>query len=130
MDSFFSYGLILVLSTLTLVFGIEFFGYIGTDYKLKEINENAIELIQNKGGYTEEVEAKVNEWIKENNLEQYGVTVVESPAETLDWQEPFTFKIEGMYRYRAINVFGTGIGNIDATLAAKGSGASQVYPHL
>lgn len=118
-----------VLTIIFMLFGAEFFGYIASDYKLKEIKESTIELIQNKGGYTDEVAQKVEQWIKDNNLEQYDVKVVAHPSATLQWQEPFEFRIEGKYLYRTINLFGTGVGNVEARLASYGNGASQVYPH-
>ncbi|MGN4128069.1 DUF4320 family protein [Lysinibacillus sphaericus] len=117
------------LTIIFLLFGAEFFGYIASDYKLKEIKETALELIQNKGGYTDEVAQKVEQLIEENNLEQYDVRVVEHPSATLQWQEPFDFRIEGKYLYRTLNFFGTGLGNIETQLASYGNGASQVYPH-
>lgn len=118
-----------VVSVILMLFGAEFFGYVASDYKLKEIKENAIELIQNKGGYTDEVEQRIEELIKKNNLEQYDVKVVKHPSATLQWQESFDFRIEGKYLYRTLNFFGTGLGNIETQLASYGSGASQVYPH-
>lgn len=119
----------LILTVIIMIFGAEVFGYIITDYKLKEINENAIEEIQNNGGYTEEIKYKVNGWIVDQGLKKYDVKVTEYPASELDWQEPFNFKVEGTFTFRAINVFGTGIGNLDVPLSAGGIGASQVYPH-
>lgn len=118
-----------VLTIIFMLFGAEFFGYIASDYKLKEIKEKSIELIENKGGYTDEVAQKVEEWIKDNNLEQYDVKVVTHPSATLQWQESFDFRIEGKYLYRTINLLGTGVGNVEARLASYGNGASQVYPH-
>lgn len=126
MSDSFTLAIWIVVVWFLSMFTVEFSGHIARDYQVKEVKEFAVQQIADNGGYTVEVENKVKVKMAAYGLDE-SIFKINAPSDRVNFQENFSFQIDGSYTYRAFNLLGSTVGNFTVLISDKGSGIGNVY---
>lgn len=126
MDTVFTSWFFILIFWFSSMFSVEFASHVSRDYQAKELKEYAIQEIENYGGYTQDVQAKIEKRMIRYGLKDAGYTV-EAPDSKIDYLEEFDFAVRGEFKYRAFNLLGSNLGTFTVPVSSKGSGIGQVY---
>ncbi|WP_336883602.1 hypothetical protein [Priestia koreensis] len=107
------------------MFSPEFAAHATRAVQANELKEYAIQQTAKYGGYTSEVQAKIEKRMKEFNMSPSDWEVIH-PANAVNMDQTFEIEVRGIYEYRVFNLLGTGVGHKDVPVKAVGSGLGQV----
>ncbi|MEQ3601431.1 DUF4320 family protein [Bacillus thuringiensis] len=80
-----------------IVFGVEFAGQTVVNVKANEISEYAVSLAERDGGFTPDVIDKVNQKLKDSNMDSKDWKM-EYTQGKVQFNQPLTFTIKGKYK--------------------------------
>ncbi|PEY47924.1 hypothetical protein CN348_24485 [Bacillus cereus] len=109
-----------------IVFGVEFAGQTVVNVKANEISEFAVSLAERDGGFTPDVINKVNQKLKDSNMDSKDWKM-EYTQGKVQFNQPLTFTIKGKYKYNSFKLLERGIGTFDVSVQSTRSGVGQVY---
>ncbi|EEM38405.1 DUF4320 family protein [Bacillus thuringiensis] len=109
-----------------IVFGVEFAGHTVVNVKANEISEYAVSLAERDGGFTPDVINKVNQKLKDSNMDSKDWKM-EYTQGKVQFNQTLTFTIKGKYKYNSFKLLERGIGALDASVQSTRSGVGQVY---
>jgi Domain of unknown function (DUF4320) len=108
------------------MFSPEFAGHYVRTVQAKEVKDYVIQLVEKNGGYTTEVQSKVEEKMESYGLDESDWTI-SYPSGTVNYEQEFEVTVEGRYRYKVFNLLGTGLGNFEIPIVTTGTGIGKVY---
>lgn len=95
--------------------------------KVNQVVEKITKEAEMQGGVNEEVQQYYTKLLTDYNIEDKGYEISYSSTEPLQQGQQFSVKMEGEYKFKAINLMGTGIGGFTLNISSEDSGRSEVW---
>lgn len=95
--------------------------------KMTSVSEFAVKTAENEGSLSPAVIEKIEYRMKQEGLSKEKFELVYQDVSKINYNKSFEINIIGSFTYHALNMFGTGVGNIDVMLEAPNIGYSNVW---
>lgn len=112
---------------LLMIFMVEYSIHTVYFNKISSVSEFAVKTAENEGGLNSSVINKVEYRMAQEGLPRDRFKIEYSPIEKIGFNEAFQITIKGTHTYNALNMLGTGIGNVETQLIATNVGYSNVW---
>lgn len=95
--------------------------------KMTSVSEFAVKTAENEGSLSSSVIEKIEYRMKQEGLSKDKFELIYQELAQINYNQAFEINIVGSFTYHALNMLGTGVGNIDVSLKASNIGYSNVW---
>lgn len=95
--------------------------------KMTTVSEFAVKTAENEGAISSSVIEKIEYRMMQEGLSEDKFQLEYQEIPQINYNQAFEFNIKGTFTYHALNMLGTGIGNIHKTMQASNIGYSNVW---
>lgn len=127
MRDYVSVGFIMIILFVFCILIPDFIIYGTLNYKANAVVESTIKEAEMQGGITGEVEQEFENFMEMYGLQNKGFEVTYSQTGEIQHLGRIQVSLEGEYRFKAFNLFGTGLGNISLPIVSSDTGRSEVW---
>jgi|APAga8741244001_1050109.scaffolds.fasta_scaffold07726_5 hypothetical protein len=117
----------LLISFVFIIFIPDIIVFSAQNNKVNQVVEKITKEAEMQGGVNNEVQQYSQRLLEDYNIQDKGYEISYSSTEPLQQGQQFTVKMEGEYKFKAINLLGTGIGGFTLNISSEDSGRSEVW---